>query len=591
MPSFLIMQALETYNLILCLIVFVGLTALFTVLIVALIKNALRIINAGLDDEKIKQEYILEQGKKKNHFVDAINNACIILMCVILACALVFSLYSRFTENSKVGAIPTVKVVETGSMETKHKNNTYLVEHNLDDQISTFDLVVLHQLPAEEDLQLYDIVVYETKGYFVIHRIVGIEEPNAKHPNERWYVLRGDANERADEFPVTYSQMCSIYRGERLPFVGAFVMFMQSPAGMLCFLLVIFAAIALPIVEKKMNNAINERLVAMGLISSQTPTQASPTPQQVAEMSVVATVAKASDIVDATATDGAIQQTSTEESTTVEDAVDVVDDGVLQVEETQSTTQSIFSSFGKRKTFDERLALLDQQKIDWYNNLVYVLLQIPSVRRTQAKYHELYRKGNKSIAKVVVKGKSLFVYLAVDANQYQGRQYGFKDISSVSAHSKLPCECKVTSRRKLKNILKILATYGDKIKTEMPAEFDFFKLRKKLTLKQKLYRLPKDRKDRYKQIVKLMDQKPGVTRWESKHCITYKSGHKPLLKITIKGKSVCVYLAVDPIKYTATKYGIKDVSTVKAYKDYPAFCKVTSDRRLKYVLNIISEQL
>ena len=116
------MQALETYNLILCIVVFVGLTALFTLLIVTLIKNALKIINAGLDDEKIKQEYAQQQSKQKDKFSAFISNALLILLCLALACALVFSLYSRFTENTKVGAIPTVKVVETGSMETKNKN-------------------------------------------------------------------------------------------------------------------------------------------------------------------------------------------------------------------------------------------------------------------------------------------------------------------------------------------------------------------------------------------------------------------------------------------------------------------------------------
>ena len=138
----------------------------------------------------------------------------------------------------------------------------------------------------------------------------------------------------------------------------------------------------------------------------------------------------------------------------------------------------------------------------------------------------------------------------------------------------------------------MFAKYDDKIKIDLPAEgFDFYKLRKKLTLNQKLYRLPKERKVRFKQIVKAMEQKEGVTRWQSKNCITFKDGHKPLLKITVKGKSVCVYLAVDPSLYTAPKYGIKDVSLVKTYADYPAMCKVTSDRRLKYIINIINQQL
>ena len=265
------MQAFETYSLILCIVVFASLTAVFSVLITLLVKNSLLIINAGLDDEKIKQEYIQEQNKKQSKAFTVLTNVLMIFLCVVLVCTLAFSLYSKFTQNTKLGPIPTVKAVETGSMQEKHRDNTYLTEFGLNDQIAAFDLVVLHQLPAEEDLQVFDIVVYENRGHFIIHRIVDIEEPNALHPNERWYVLRGDANQHADEFPVTYSQMCSIYRGESVPFLGSMVIFMQSPAGMLCFLLVLFSTIALPIVEKIIKKAINARLVAMGLVVPQVP--------------------------------------------------------------------------------------------------------------------------------------------------------------------------------------------------------------------------------------------------------------------------------------------------------------------------------
>ncbi|MBQ8434058.1 MAG: hypothetical protein IJX23_04560 [Clostridia bacterium] len=682
-----------------------------------LVKNALRIIGAGLDDEKIKQEYLAEQNKKKDKFLDTCNNAILILMCVLLACLLVFSLYARFTENAKVGDIPTVKVVETGSMAIKHKDNTYLEGHNLHNQIETFDLVVLHKLPAEEDLQLYDIVVYKTQDYYIIHRIIAIEEPNAQHPNERWFVLRGDANNRSDEFPVRYSQMCSIYRGESIPFVGAFVMFMQSPAGWLCFLLVIFAVVALPIVERKLQQAIEARLAIMGLLGN---TQAVAEQPVETVPVVVATVAE-SDADDEQIVEIDQQDEQDDQQTNIfgnfgerktfaerlellseekrgwydhlvyvlmqipsirqsrakyhelyrqgnkpvakivlrgkslyvylpvnasdyqgiqygfEDVshikayaklpseckvtsrrrlknllkllakygdninIDFVDDDDDDVVDTVATTEvaltepqqegSIWSNFGERKTFDQRIELLSEERKGWYNRLVYVLMQIPSIRQSRAKYHELYRQGNKPVAKIVVRGKSLYVYLPLDASNYQGRQFGFEDVSHVKAHGKLTSECKVTSERKLKNILKLFAKYGDKIKIDLPAEgFDFYKLRKKLTLNQKLYRLPKERKARFKQIVKAMEQKEGVTRWQSKNCITFKDGHKPLLKITVKGKSVCVYLAVDPSLYTAPKYGIKDVSHVKAYADYPAMCKVTSDRRLNYVLQIINEK-
>ena len=118
----------------------------------------------------------------------------------------------------------------------------------------------MHELPKEEDLELYDIVVYEIRGYYIVHRIVGIEEPNESHPDCRYFLLQGDANTLADDFPVTYEQMTAIYRGEHVPFIGAFVFFMQSPPGILCFLLVVFAVIATPIAERKIEDEKKKRL-------------------------------------------------------------------------------------------------------------------------------------------------------------------------------------------------------------------------------------------------------------------------------------------------------------------------------------------
>jgi multisubunit Na+/H+ antiporter MnhG subunit len=120
-------------------------------------------------------------------------------------------------------------------------------------------------MPDQFDLELYDVVVYENQlGDLVVHRIVGIEEPNGEHPNERYFSLRGDANPYSDEFPVTYKQMCGIYKGERIANIGSFFAFMRSPAGYLCILLIIIAVIATPILEKKLWEAKIERLKVIG---------------------------------------------------------------------------------------------------------------------------------------------------------------------------------------------------------------------------------------------------------------------------------------------------------------------------------------
>jgi hypothetical protein len=155
-------------------------------------------------------------------------------------------------------------------MQTKRESNTYLAENNLNDQFNMFDVVFVHKLPDEFDLELYDIVVYEHEGTMIIHRIIGIQEPNEDHPEHRHFVLRGDSAKYSDEIPVLYGQMKAIYKGERIRFVGSFFAFLQSPAGYLCILLILFAVFATPIAEKKLWNAKLARLRKIGFIEEET---------------------------------------------------------------------------------------------------------------------------------------------------------------------------------------------------------------------------------------------------------------------------------------------------------------------------------
>ena len=125
-----------------------------------------------------------------------------------------------------------------------------------------FDIVITKELPGEYELELYDIVVYERDGMLVIHRIVEIEEPNAKH-SERHFKLQGDASSRHDVYPVLYSQMKAIYEGDKIPFLGSVVLFIQSPPGWLCFILILFAILITPVVENKLLEEMRKRLAIL----------------------------------------------------------------------------------------------------------------------------------------------------------------------------------------------------------------------------------------------------------------------------------------------------------------------------------------
>ena len=215
-------------------------------------------IRHGLLDSKIKLESL--KRKNKNSFFTTVSKVFSFLLCLVLAIAFAFSIYLNLNEDKPANGIPSIKVVKSDSMATKNKKNTYLFENNLNDQFDTFDVVICHHLPKEEDLKLYDIVIYKQDDIYVIHRIVGIEEPNEKHPNERYFLLQGDAIESPDRFPVLYSQMQGIYTGDKIPYVGSVVLFLQSPAGWLCILLVLYAMIATPIIDMKIEGAMFLRL-------------------------------------------------------------------------------------------------------------------------------------------------------------------------------------------------------------------------------------------------------------------------------------------------------------------------------------------
>ena len=260
------MSGYELYVFFLCLVVFTLLTGLFTAMLCYIVKTTLKTIRHGLEDERIIKEY--EKQKRENPIMQVI---CRCVCAVILAVGFVafcLSVGIQFADDRVVGDIPLPKVVLSSSMSFKNDKNTYLNENGLDDQFDRFDLILTRELPGEFELELYDIVVYDYHGTLIIHRIIGIEEPNEKHPGHRQFLLRGDAAWYSDDYPVTYEQMQAIYRGEKIPCVGSFFVFMQSPAGYLCILLVVFAMIATPVVEKKFKNAKIERLQQIGYIQA-----------------------------------------------------------------------------------------------------------------------------------------------------------------------------------------------------------------------------------------------------------------------------------------------------------------------------------
>lgn len=251
----------DIYVSLLCTITYVLLTTLSVICIATITRLYVKLIRSGYEDKKILREY---QRKEDNGiFLSVVkwaNYALSFIAFVVLGLVFVASLTIQYADEAIFEFLPTYRVVQTNSMSTKNEKNKYLVENDLNDQIQAFDLIETKALPDEMELELYDIVVYEVEDILIVHRIVGIEEPNANHPDCRYFMLQGDAVSSADRFPVKYDQMRAIYTGVRIPFIGSFIMFMQSPVGWLCILLMLVGMIATPILERKIEDEKLERV-------------------------------------------------------------------------------------------------------------------------------------------------------------------------------------------------------------------------------------------------------------------------------------------------------------------------------------------
>lgn len=371
------MTGYEIYIFVLCLVVFVALTAFFAALIACIAKMNIKLIRGGFADGEIRKQR--EKSAKKTAVFRTLEILLSAALFVAAIAVFFFSLQVKINEKKPVER-NVIKVVKSGSMAEKDGFNKYLTENNLNDQIQMFDLIVVSPLPKESDLKLYDIVVYEADGQMIVHRIVDIKEADETHPQRR-FVLQGDANRYSDKFPVLYSQMKGIYGGKKVPYIGSFVVFMDSPAGWLCVLLVVAVCIAYPFLEKKLKKEADLRFAAM-----QAQSQDEESAEFFTETAVPAETIVPAEMIAAAEAAGA--------------------DGRA----TAFIKPRVETLFGKY------LNLTDEQK-RFYDEIVAYAAAIPGSRQIKNDRYEEYRYGNARLVRVLIKRDTVVcAYLMTNVN-------------------------------------------------------------------------------------------------------------------------------------------------------------------------------
>ena len=155
-----------------------------------------------------------------NRVLTAVGVALCVIFGFLLVCNLTIIIKGAlFPEKppSVLGLTPMV--VLSGSMSGE------AVDH-----IEVGDLVFVGRA-APEELEVGDVIAYMNGGATVTHRITAID---TNTDGDLLFTTKGDANNAEDTTPVTEEQLVGIYRW-RIPKVGDFALFLQTPLGMLLF--------------------------------------------------------------------------------------------------------------------------------------------------------------------------------------------------------------------------------------------------------------------------------------------------------------------------------------------------------------------
>ena len=70
---------------------------------------------------------------------------------------------------------------------------------------------------------------------------------------------------------------------------------------------------------------------------------------------------------------------------------------------------------------------------------------------------------------------------------------------------------------------------------------------------------------------------------------SFNIGRKKLVRLNVRGKTLVMYMALDPAEYVGTKYHVRDMSEKSKYSAVPVMVRVKSPRGEKFALELVEQ--
>lgn len=160
------------------------------------------------------------------------------------------------------------------------------------------------------------------------------------------------------------------------------------------------------------------------------------------------------------------QQSEQIEKTEEVKEVEKVQEEVVEIadEEIEAEGEDMFASMAKNKskTFEDRLNEADEQTKANYEEIKAEFLALKKVKQRISRKCDSYRLGRDLLAKIIIRGKSVRVYFALEPKAYEETVYHHKNMIEKKAYKEVPMEVRIRSPRSLKKAKRLVAEIATK---------------------------------------------------------------------------------------------------------------------------------
>ena len=260
------MQFLSIIPIIVTFIGVVSFAVLFTILYKTYANSQIEEIKSGKRDIEIIDEVIRNRDKKvikRKKILKIVKTVIYYVALAIVVPLFLFSLYSKIVNNVLMIGGRNLMVVASPSMSVINESNKYVNENNLTNQFDQYDIIYLEKIEDPTKLSKYDVICFKNdKDINIIHRI----RETKVIDGELRYVTRGDANKSDDSYSPKFEDVVGRYTGKKIDGIGIFIIFLQSGAGIITIISLVYCLIMIDRNAEKINKVQRERAKKLGTV-------------------------------------------------------------------------------------------------------------------------------------------------------------------------------------------------------------------------------------------------------------------------------------------------------------------------------------